>query len=167
MAYRYQYETSPRKLQPEYEPIKKKYPKKSTARNKNLNKKYKKKTNVSHKIKSVSYVLIVFSMLFMLCYRNSQIDEKYAQIKSIKGEIALLQKENDQLEANIESNLNLNHIEKEAQEQLGMQKLSNEQIIYVNLPKKDYVETSSEVIQKNQKQNWFAKTINMLLSKIK
>ena len=28
---RYQYETSPRKLQPEYEPIKKKYPKKSTA----------------------------------------------------------------------------------------------------------------------------------------
>ena len=33
MAYnRYQYETSPRKLQPEYVPIKKKYPKKSTAK---------------------------------------------------------------------------------------------------------------------------------------
>ena len=35
MAYnnRYQYETSPRKLQPEYEPIKQKYPKKSTIKN--------------------------------------------------------------------------------------------------------------------------------------
>ena len=38
MAYRYQYETSPRKLQPEYEPIKKTYPKKSSARSKNTNK---------------------------------------------------------------------------------------------------------------------------------
>ena len=28
----YQYETSPRKLKPEYKPIKKQYPKKSTAR---------------------------------------------------------------------------------------------------------------------------------------
>ena len=167
MAYRYQYETSPRKLEPEYEPIKKRYPKKSTARNKNQNKKYKKKTNISHKIKSVTYVLIAFSMFFTLCYRNSQIDEKYAKIRSLKGEIALLQKENDQLEANIESNLNLNHIEKEAQELLGMQKLSNDQIVYVNLPKSDYVETSSESIPKNQNQNWFVKTINILLSKIK
>lgn len=167
MAYRYQYETSPRKLQPEYEPIKKTYPKKSSARSKNTNKKYKKKTNTAHKVKSVSYVLITFSMLFTLCYRNSLIDEKYAEIKSIKGEIALLQKENDQLAANIESNLNLNHIEKEAQEILGMQKLSNDQIIYVNLPKTDYVETSSEEIQKRKEQNWFVKTFNILLSKIK
>ena len=30
-ANRYQYETSPRKLQPEYKPQKKKYPKKSTT----------------------------------------------------------------------------------------------------------------------------------------
>ena len=48
MAYnnRYQYETSPRKLQPEYEPIKKKYPKKNTMKNKKIGWKiwiYKKK----------------------------------------------------------------------------------------------------------------------------
>ena len=36
-ANRYQYETSPRKLQPEYTPIKKKYPKKSTASKKTTN----------------------------------------------------------------------------------------------------------------------------------
>ena len=33
---RYQYETSPKKLQPEYEPIKKKYPKKSTVSKKTM-----------------------------------------------------------------------------------------------------------------------------------
>ena len=38
---RYQYETSPRKLQPEYTPIKKSYPKKSTA----------KKTEVKQQVK--------------------------------------------------------------------------------------------------------------------
>ena len=167
MAYRYQYETSPRKLQPEYEPTKKTYPKKSTARSNNTKKKYKKKTNSAHKIKSVSYVLVAFLMLFTICYRNSLIDEKYAEVKSLKNEIALIQKENDQLEANIESSLNLNNIEKEAREILGMQKLSNDQIIYVNLPKTDYVETSPEEIEKNQEQNLFIKTINTLLSKIK
>ena len=36
-ANRYQYETSPRKVQPEYTPIKKKYPKKSTASKKVIN----------------------------------------------------------------------------------------------------------------------------------
>ena len=35
---RYQYETSPRKLQPEYTPIKKKYPKKSTAKRNDIKK---------------------------------------------------------------------------------------------------------------------------------
>ena len=33
---RYQYETSPRKLQPEYRPTKKQYPKKSTAKKNNV-----------------------------------------------------------------------------------------------------------------------------------
>ena len=32
---RYQYETSPRKLEPEYRPIRKAYPKKSTAKKRN------------------------------------------------------------------------------------------------------------------------------------
>lgn len=44
MAYnnsRYQYETSPRKLQPEYEQIPKRYPKKSTVRKTKVNSKTK------------------------------------------------------------------------------------------------------------------------------
>lgn len=167
MAYRYQYETSPRKLQPEYEPIKTEYPKKSTARTNNKKKKYKKKVKASLKVKCIFYVLIAFSMLFTKCYRNSLIDEKHAEIKSLEGEIALLQKENDQIEANIESSLNLNNIEKEAVEILGMQKLSKDQIVYVNLPKTDFVETSSDEIEKQQQQNWIEKVVNTILSKIK
>ena len=51
-ANRYQYETSPRKLQPEYTPIKKKYPKKSTAKKQDVKVKAKKQEakNINSKI---------------------------------------------------------------------------------------------------------------------
>lgn len=59
MAYnRYQYETSPRKIQPEYERIPKKYPKKSTVRKANVNKKSKiqSKKHIKSQVKVMLYV---------------------------------------------------------------------------------------------------------------
>ena len=41
-ANRYQYETSPRKLQPDYAPVKKRYPKKSTAKKQSVKPQVKK-----------------------------------------------------------------------------------------------------------------------------
>lgn len=65
MAYnsRYQYETSPRKLQPEYEQIPKKYPKKSTIRKTNVNKKQKSKTK-KHKKNQISVMLYVATRIY-------------------------------------------------------------------------------------------------------
>lgn len=60
MAYnsRYQYETSPRKLQPEYERIPKKYRKKSSTRKVNINKKVKPqaKKHIKNQAKVMAYV---------------------------------------------------------------------------------------------------------------
>lgn len=165
MAYnnRYQYETSPRKLQPEYEPIKKKYPKKSTTRKTNVTpkKKTKAKKQVKRQAKIMGYVAIGFIILFAISYRNSLINENFAQIKSLKAELAAIQKENEQLEVNIESNLNLKTVEQSAQEMLGMQKLNNSQKVYINLPKQDYIEPASEEIIKNNQKNWFQKIVSM------
>ena len=61
---RYQYETSPRKLQPEYTPIKKKYPKKSTASKKEINIKTQKKAEVKSNSKIVLYIGVIFVILF-------------------------------------------------------------------------------------------------------
>ncbi len=62
MAYnsRYQYETSPRKLQPEYERIPKKYPKKNNVRKTNVNKKPKTqaKKHTKNQAKVMLYVAI-------------------------------------------------------------------------------------------------------------
>lgn len=171
MAYntRYQYETSPRKLQPEYEPRPKKYPKKSTARKTKVvtNKKAKPQTKrkLKSKVKVMIYVMIGFTILLAISYRNSVINEKFSQIKTLKSNLAAIEKENEQLEVSIENNFNLKTVEQSAKEMLGMQKLENSQTVYINLPKQDYVEPGVEEITKEDNTNWFEKIINFITGK--
>ena len=171
MAYnnRYQYETSPRKLQPEYEPIKKRYPKKSTARKTRVETKSKAKPKTKRKLKMqvkiICYVAVGFIILFAISYRNSIINEKFSEIKLLQSDLAQVEKENEQLEVNIENNLNLQTIEQSAKEMLGMQKLENSQTVYVNLPKQDYVEPATEEIVQEDNENWFQKIINFITGK--
>lgn len=169
MAYNsryYQYETSPRKLQPEYEPVKRQYPKKSSARIESRKERAKREKAVHRKI--VCYVAICFTALFVISYRYSLIDDTYALLKSKETELATIEKESTQLTANIESSINLSTIEKEAREQLGMQKLSTEQIVYVTLPKTDHVETSSDEIKSSDlKENWIIQIVNKIIQSFK
>lgn len=171
MAYnsRYQYETSPRKLQPEYEPIQKRYPKKSTARKTKAVPKQKAKMQVKrnekNKAKVMIYVAIGFTILFAISYRNSVINEKFAEIKQLKTNLAAIEKENEQLEVNIENSLNLKTIEQSAKELLGMQKLENSQSVYINLPKQDYVEPATEEIVKEDNSTIWEKIINFITGK--
>lgn len=154
MAYNryYQYETSPRKLKPEYEPVKKTYPKRSTA--KRISKKEEAKMTKAMYKKIIFYIAMCFVGLFVISYRYALIDDTHASLKKEETKLAALEKENKQIEANIESNLNLSKIEQEAKDLLGMQKLSSEQIVYVTLPKIDHIEASSEKIKTIENQNW-------------
>lgn len=170
MAYnRYQYETSPRKIQPEYEPRVKKYPKKSTAKKikveskKQVKPKAKKKLKVEAKV--MVYVAIGFTILLAISYRNSVINEKFAEIKTLKSNLAALQKENEQLEVSIESSLNLKTIEQSAKDLLGMQKLENSQSVYISLPKQDYIEPASEEILTGDNISIWERIINFITGK--
>ena len=58
----------------------------------------------------------------------------------------------------------MNNIEKLAKEKLGMQKLTNKQTVYVNLPKKDFTETPSEEVVKEEK-NWFEKLVDKIFNR--
>ena len=144
---RYQYETSPRKLEPDYTPIKqRKTPKKSTAR-KTVNSKKKSVRELKRqKVKTVTYILIGFAILFAISYRSSQIDENFARIQGLRHDMSELEKESTQLEIAIASSTNLRNIEQQARELLGMQKLNSNQIVYVSLPKSDHIEPASEVV---------------------
>lgn len=157
---RYQYETSPRKLQPEYEPIKKKYPKKSTVSKKNIN--TQNKSNKIKNIKVMLYIGIIFAILFAISYRNALVAQRYNELKNLKVQLSKIEKENEQLEVNIESKTNLSAIEKKAKETLGMKKLDDSQTVYVSLDKSDYIESAAETVKLEENLNWFEKIINVI-----
>ena len=141
-------------MEPEYSPVTKKYPKKSvTPRNKNKTKNISKASIIRRKdqFKLIAAVLIVFSAVLTMSYRNSQIDESFSKTEELKEKYMAIEKENDQMKVDIENSLNYNNVEQQAKELLGMQKLSNKQTVYVNLPKKDYIQPATEtvVIEKN------------------
>ena len=160
---RYQYETSPRKLEPRY---------KNTPNTKNKKKKLevvknesRKKQEISKKEKArrrsqICSVLDIFALLVVISYRNSLITEEFKAIQSLKSDLSNIEKENKQLEVSIEGSLNLNKIEKIASEQLGMQKQTVDQTIYTELPKEDYVESGIEE-EGEENQSWFQKILNI------
>lgn len=159
---KYQYETSPRKIKTNYEPVKNK---KAKSEPKKVNKIKNKKKSALEKIKMIFLVIIGFTAFFAISYRNAVIDAKFAEIKTLKSDLAVIQKENQQLEANVESCLNLKTLQEEAEKKLGMKALSTDQIEYVNLPKTDYVEPSVEI--KEEEENIIVKIFNIIKKFIK
>lgn len=163
---RYEYSTSPRKLQPDYKPQKQtkkgnlKVVEDLPRQDIKISMEQKKK----HK-KAVVLVVLIFVLLLTISYRNSRINEKFTEVQSLKKELSSLQKENAQLKVNIENGLNLNNIEKLAKEKLGMQKLTNKQTLYVSLPKKDYVEAATEEVVIENEKNWFEQFIDKIFHK--
>ena len=162
---RYEYSTSPRKLQPEYSPRREKKNKLKVV--KDLPRQEVKMTKEQMHIRKrlVLIVVAIFVVLLTVSYRNSQINEKFSEVQKLKKELSSIQKENEQLKVNIENSLNLNNIEKLAKEKLGMQKLTNRQTLYVSLPKRDYVEAASEEVKKEEEKNWFQKMVDSLFNK--
>lgn len=164
----YQYETSPRKLQPS----------KKTQTNKQTNKvspnmQHVKKANSQNikarriKAKAVFYLAIGFIILFTISYRNSLITENFNKKESLKKELDSIKKTNQQLQVGIENSLNLNTIEQEAKERSGMQKLLNNQKVYISLEKKDYVQSATEEVIIEDNKTWFQKIIEGFTKTIK
>ncbi|MCI8636446.1 MAG: hypothetical protein HFJ36_01035 [Clostridia bacterium] len=169
---RYEYETSPRKVEPDIRRKKQVNPNRQPRKKKlrvvedlprqevKISKAQKKK-----QIKLTFVVVGIFILLLTVSYRNSQINEQFTKVQSLKKDLASIKKENEQLEVSIENSLNINTVEKLAKEKLGMQKLTNKQTVYVALPKKDYVETSTEEVIVEEERNWLEQLIEKIFNK--
>ena len=153
----YQYGTSPRKYDMDYIDVE------ITKSNKEKTKKIvkeKNKTNIETKKQpktkvqqgksraiQVVTVLAIFGMLLTVSYREIAIMEMFNQKKNLENNLAVIQKEDGQVEKSIkevESTLDWNSIQQKATEQLGMQKKAGTP---VDLDKSDNVETSSKLIK--------------------
>ena len=163
----YQYETSPRKVQPDYSPRRTSRPQKSEEEQiKELREKKQKQNALKlakrKHHKNIAVIVGLFLMLLTISYRNSLITEKFTEIQNIKSQLAAVEKTNGQTEVSIESSLNLKNIEKSAKKKLGMQKLENDQKVYISLPKKDYTESATPEIKTETESNWFQNLISKL-----
>ena len=157
----YQYDTNPRKIQTEEQ-----MPKKNKTRKKSglkvVKEMPKQQVKVSKEqkrkhVKVTMFAILAFTVLLAISYQNSQITVKFNEMQDQKKKLATIEKENEQLEINIENNLNIKNIEKEAKEKLGMEKLTNKQTVYVTLPKKDYVESATEKVVLKEDKTWLQK----------
>lgn len=171
----YQYGTSPRKYEQEYiamrkkdndqkkkelqkEQIKKDI-KKSVAK-----KKAKKNQEITVKFSQLVLVFMAFGMLLTLSLREIAIMEMFNQKKDLENQLAVIQKENGQVEKSItevESTLDWNSIQQKATDELGMQKKSG---IPVDLDRLDNVETSNKLI-KEEETSIIEKIISFFINK--
>lgn len=187
----YEYETSPRKTSKKYIPRtqkrKQQYEKlEQQERNKRVEQKEKAKkkrnTQKDLKVHTENYeerkkqraletkknakvifdILLGFAILLLISYRYALINAKLSDKESLKTELSTIQKQNAQLKVSIEQGMNIKTIEQAAKEKLGMQKLDNNQKIYVSLDKKDYTESSVDTVVNNQNENWFQKILKAI-----
>lgn len=118
--------------------------------------KKKAKAKAVSRVKNVLYLGLVFVGAFLICYRYSLINEKFNELEKTKKELATAQTVNEQIQADIDSQTDLSYIEKYAKYQLGMQKPSNSQIVYVNVEKEDRILTPITIEEVSEK-TWLDK----------
>lgn len=167
----YQYGTSPRKYETEYTPNRKKktkttqkISKKEQEKIKLEKEKEKKAKEKKKRAKQMVIVFAIFGMLLTISYREISIMEMFKQKQGLESELALIEKENSQVEKSIkevESMLDWNKIKQIATDQLGM---SAKTEIVLNLDKTDNVETKNTYI-KEEKTSFIEKIITFFINK--
>ena len=165
------YETSPRKIEDEFfdeaiieEPVIEKKPKRRTKKNNENVQKVQTNARLETKknINIIFEVCIFFAIFAVIGYRVFLINSSLKEKETLKAELAEIKKQNEQLEVNIEQQMNLNTIEQEAKEKLGMRKLDNNQKVYVNLNKEDFTESLIESQGEKTEETWWSKLLRDL-----
>lgn len=150
---KYQYETSPKKEIETLKPNTKKAKKANKSKAKAMAKIYAKS-----KRRTVAFCVLAILALFAILYQYANISQTFHEIQQAKAKIAVLQKENEQIESEIQSGLNLENVEQKARA-LGMQKLDASQTRYVSLNKQNYVYSGLSQ-ENNTEKNFFMKIID-------
>ncbi len=84
--------------------------------------------------------LSVFSICFFVISGKVETSKMYREISSANKNLESVQSENVRLQSELESKMTLKNVEEYAEEVLGLQKLNNSQIMYVETQTDDVVE---------------------------
>ena len=125
------------------------------------NEKVLKKENV---VKNTAMFLCMFSVLLLICYRSSVINESFQALGNLKGNLEDVYVLNAQIESDIQTQTDLSNIETYAKYQLGMQKPKESQIQRIYVEKEDGITTP--IIIEEEKTTFLDKLINDVLNLI-
>ena len=106
-----------------------------------------------HTAKIIAISLVLLVMMSALLYGRMKVDELDRQIQSKKNELSVAQSENVRLSMKLDSLISLKNVEEYAQNKLGMVKMENYQIEYIDLSGEDKATVSGEKKVKKQTQN--------------
>ncbi len=88
-------------------------------------------------VSTTSLVVIGFVLIFEVIFANVQLNELTTEINSAQSELAQLQGTEVQLQMQQSSGKTGTELENYAKNQLGMTKVKNDQVVYVNLNEGD------------------------------
>lgn len=125
------------------------------------NEKTLKKENV---VKNTAMFLCMFSVLLLICYRSSLINESFQALSDLKGDLEDTYVLNAQIESDIQTQTDLSNIETYAKYQLGMQKPKESQIQRIYVEKEDRITTP--IVIEEEKMSFLDKIINDVLNLI-
>ena len=145
----YQYETSPRKIQPEYQ--KRNISKKPKKQNKKLTKKAKKKFKLSFELKFFINSMLFFSIIFAIVACQAAVNQKYKEKERLKQQY-------DELLSNRTVNSDWNQDIRVIASDYGMQTKS---ATLIDLGTSDYIESSVEN-EEIEKEGFFEKILNWI-----
>lgn len=111
----------------------------------------------SHRVKFIAAMTVVLAGCIAIMIPHTMIVKQTRVNNALRDELSQIKSENVSLEADIANKVNLEYVETEATERLGMSEPQSYQISYINVPKQSYsVQYDVEEEEENTEENGFA-----------
>jgi len=116
------------------------------------------------RFKALVGIILFFALSMFILSRYSMINEEKKNIYKLKSELTELNKANTQTQVALNREVDLEQVEKDAIQKLGMQYPDKNQTIYVQIPKTDFTEVPIETENQTDEQAGPASFAKQLLS---
>lgn len=107
------------------------------------------KRSTAKAIKIMCICSLLFAIVAFQIYEQVRVDELDRELKSVNSDIAVLDSENTRLNMQLDAIISLDKVDRYAQDTLGMVKVENYQISYVDISGGDKVEVSGGKVHRS------------------
>lgn len=104
-----------------------------------LEKKRQQKLKVARR-KLAVYMALIFAVMFTILFRYVKIYDLHSEVAKQSAKLEALRMENEQTELTIENMTDKAKIQEYAETQLGLQKMTDSQVMYLQPQKENYME---------------------------